>query len=353
MTVIRLFSCEPFHVGGTYGKSFLSGRGEGEILQAVMLKNGELSQASDFESCDLSEGELLLKLRLAGICRTDLELVAGYYPFSGVLGHEFVAEVIGGGSRYEGQRVVGEINASCQSCDFCKVEMGLHCPHRTVLGIVGRNGCFSNQFWLPERNLHIVPENVPDESAVFVEPLAAAFRIVEQVPMNSKQRWLVVGDGRLGQLVARVLALQGVQLTVLGRHSRKLSLLERLGIQTTREVEDVVPAEGSCGTFDFAVDCAGNSGGFDVARKALRPQGTLVLKSTYSGSLSCDASACVVDEIRIIGSRCGPFEPAIASLASGAIDPRDLIDAEFGLSEAMEAFSKASEKGVMKVLLRP
>jgi len=322
-------------------------------LQAITLDSGDLKFQTEMEVPRPKSGEVLLKLRLGGICRTDLELVAGYYPYSGVLGHEFVAEVVSGSERLQGRRVVGEINASCHLCDACKSGMDRHCPHRTVLGIVGRDGCFSDYFLFPEENLHEVPDHVPDESAVFVEPLAAAFRIVEQISTHPEQKWLVVGDGRLGQLVARVMALQGVKLTVLGRHPQKLSLLEKIGIQTTCEISDVLPAEGMQGVFDFAVDCAGNPSGFEIARRSLRPQGTLVLKSTYAGSLEIDASACVVDEITLLGSRCGRFEPAIDALASGAVDPLDLIDTEYPLEGGPEAFDKAAEKGVLKVLLRP
>ena len=323
-------------------------------MRSIHLNDGELKVCDRMKPHSVSgTGEVLLRMRLAGICRTDLELVAGYYPFSGVLGHEFVADVLSGSERWVGQRVVGEINASCYACDRCKSGSDHHCPHRTVLGIVGRDGCFSEEFLLPEKNLHPIPDHVPDEAAVFVEPLAAAFRIVEQVQASPDQRWLVVGDGRLGQLVARVLALQGVDLTVLGRHSRKLELLNNHAIHTTTEIGEVLPEPGAQGRFDFAVDCAGNASGFDLARRSLRPEGTLILKSTYAGSLQIDASACVVDEIRVIGSRCGPFEPAVAALASGEIDPRDLLDAEFSLNDGLEAFAKAAERGVMKVLLRP
>ncbi len=322
-------------------------------MRAITLNNGELGMQQDRVSPSSGEGEVLLDLRLAGICRTDLELVSGYYPYSGVLGHEFVADVVAGSDRLAGQRVVGEINASCFSCERCGSGSDHHCPHRTVLGIVGRDGCFSDRFLLPEKNLHVVPDHVPDESAVFVEPLAAAFRIVEQVRTEPGQKWLVVGDGRLGQLVARVLALQGVELMVVGRHPRTLELLEKLGIRTVTEATGSGSENGFPGGFDFAVDCAGNASGFDLARRSLRPEGTLILKSTYAGTLEIDASACVVDEVTVLGSRCGPFEPAIAALASGEIDPRDLTDAEFPLENGLEAFRKAAEKGVMKVLLRP
>jgi threonine dehydrogenase-like Zn-dependent dehydrogenase len=217
-----------------------------------------------------------------------------------------------------------------------------------VLGIVGRDGCFADSFLLPARNLLEVPDGVPDECSVFTEPLAAAMRIPQQIDLTPAVRCLVVGDGRLGQLVARVLSRHGVSLTVLGRHERKLALLTRLGIETTTDSRAV---DG--GQYDVAIECSGNSTGFEAARQALRPLGTLVMKSTYAGQLQCDASALVVDEIELVGSRCGPFAPALAALAGGSIDPRDLIDDVYDLGEGPAALSRAAEVGVLKVLMRP
>jgi threonine dehydrogenase-like Zn-dependent dehydrogenase len=256
----------------------------------------------------------------AGICNTDLELLRGYYPFSGVPGHEFVGVVEEGPVELRGRRVVGEINAGCGDCRACRAGLGNHCERRSVLGIVRRNGAFAEYLTLPAANLHPVPDDVPDEVAVFTEPLAAALEIQQQVSIQPGDRLLVVGDGKLGQLIARTLAPTGADLLVAGRHDKKLDLLRAAGIRagTADEVEN--------GRFDLAVECTGNPEGFTVARRALRPRGTLVLKSTYAGELRLDAASLVVDEITLVGSRCGPFAPAL-QLGQGrpaAADPRAL-----------------------------
>lgn len=317
-------------------------------MLGIWLEEKETSLRTDLDRNEIPAGEVRIRPSLLGVCRTDLELMAGYYPYRGVLGHEFVGLVEDGPEDWIGKRVVGGINATCGHCESCLSGRSHHCSSRTVLGIVGRDGCFADSFLLPARNLIEVPEHLSDECAVFTEPLAAAMRILEQVPVIPGDRWLVVGDGRLGQLVARVLATTGVDLTVLGKHERKLSLLSSLGITGT-----VDPDRVATGQFDVAVECAGNDSGFELARRSLRPEGTLILKSTYAGQLRCDASALVVDEIRLIGSRCGPFRPALAAMSEGKIDPRDLIDEEFALSRGISALEKAGQKGVMKVLIRP
>ena len=317
-------------------------------MRGLWLEKGEVDLRDDLESSVIPAGEVRIRPTLLGICRTDLELIAGYYPYRGVLGHEFVGVVEEGPDQWLGKKVVGEINATCGGCDSCQSGCSQHCPHRTVLGIVNRDGCFADSFLLPAANLIEVPDEVPDECAVFTEPLAAAMRVLEQVTAVRGDRWLVVGDGRLGQLVARVIAATGVDLLVLGRHERKLSLLSSLGIAVT-DNQEIIESD----QFDVAVECTGNSSGFEMARQSLRPGGTLVLKSTYAGDLHCDASALVVDEIQLVGSRCGPFRPALAALVEGSIDPRDLIDAELPLSEGIRALERAGQNGVMKVLLRP
>ena len=317
-------------------------------MRGIWLEEGQVSLRENLEIATVAADEVRIRPTLLGVCGTDLELMAGYYPFTGVLGHEFVGIVEQGPVEWLGKKVVGEINARCGHCPSCREGRSNHCPNRTVLGIVGRDGCFAESFLLPATNLLEVPQHVPDECSVFTEPLAAAMRILEQVSFIPGDRWLVVGDGRLGQLVARVVAATGVDLMVLGRHERKLALLAGHGIEVT---EDAGSLEGA--GFDGAIECSGNASGFAVARKALRPGGTLVLKSTYAGDLDCDASALVVDEIQLIGSRCGPFRPALAALADGSIDPRDLIDEQLALSEGVQALDKAGEKGLLKVLLRP
>jgi threonine dehydrogenase-like Zn-dependent dehydrogenase len=272
-------------------------------------------------------------------------LLRGYYPYTGILGHEFVGVVEQGPEHLKGQRVVGEINAVCGQCRFCRSGQPTHCENRTVLGIVNRNGAFAEYLCLPIENLHRVPDNVPTDVATFTEPVAAALEIQQQVKVSPAERVLVVGDGKLGQLVAQTLAVIGCDLLVVGRHQEKLANLAARGIQTGGE--DAVADRA----FDLSVECTGNPAGFAIARRALRPRGTLVLKSTYAGQLTFDASSLVVDEITLIGSRCGPFPAALDLLASGRVDVEPLIHARYPLSEGLAAFERASTKGVLKVLL--
>jgi 2-desacetyl-2-hydroxyethyl bacteriochlorophyllide A dehydrogenase len=291
-------------------------------------------------------GEALVQVRLAGICSTDLELVRGYYPFVGIIGHEFVGEVIAAAEAAPvGARVVGEINAACGSCATCRAGRPRHCPQRTVLGVRGRHGAFAEQLVLPARNLHRVPAHVADEAAVFVEPLAAALRVLEQVPIGRGDRVLLVGAGRLGQLVARVLARTGCTLAVVARHARQRALVTACGCTCVSE-EEVAPGE-----HDVVVEATGVPEGFHLARRAVRPGGTIVLKSTYRGRLELDASSLAVDEITVVGSRCGPFAPALGLLERHELDPRDLVEARYPLAEAAAALRRADQRGVMKVLL--
>ena len=291
-------------------------------------------------------GEALIKIRKAGICSTDLELVKGYYPYTGVIGHEFVGEVIeAADASWIGQRVVGEINVVCNQCEQCRNGRSIHCEHRTVLGIVNRDGTFAEFTQLPITNLHRVPASVPDEIAVFTEPLAAALEIQQQVQIKPSDRVLLVGAGRLGQLIAQTLALTGCHLRVVARHVRQQNLLQARGIQLIEE-ENIQPWR-----WDVVVEATGSPSGFTLARKAIRPRGTLVMKSTYKGEMSVNFSSIVVDEINIIGSRCGPFEPALRLLESRQVDPTVLIMNEFKLKDALKAFEHATETGVLKVLV--
>ncbi|HKY56285.1 MAG TPA: alcohol dehydrogenase catalytic domain-containing protein [Anaerolineales bacterium] len=298
--------------------------------------------------------EALVKIRKAGICNTDLELIKGYYPYTGVLGHEFVGEVVssplpegeGPGVR-AGDRVVGEINAVCNECEQCLNVRSTHCENRTVLGIVNRDGTFAEYTTLPIANLHRVPDSVPDEMAVFTEPLAAALEIQEQVQINPTDRVLLVGAGRLGQLIAQTLALTGCDLRVVARHAHQEDLLKKRGIRIISE-EEIKPWR-----WDIVVEATGSPGGFSLARQAIRPRGTLVMKSTYKGEININFSSIVVDEINIIGSRCGPFEPALRLMESKQVDPTVLIMDEFELTNASKAFERAAESGVLKVLVQP
>jgi threonine dehydrogenase-like Zn-dependent dehydrogenase len=283
---------------------------------------------------------------VAGICNTDLELVRGYYPFAGVPGHEFVGEVEEAPSAPEwiGRRVVGEINASCGRCDACARGERTHCERRTVLGIKGRDGALAESLVLPVENLHAVPDAVPDEVAVFTEPLAAALRVTEQVPLSAALRVVVLGDGKLAQLVGQVLAPR-CSLLVIGRHPEKLGHLARRGIATS-----VGPPKG-LKPADVVVECTGQSGGFALARQLVRPRGTIVLKSTYHGDTTLNLSAVVVDEVTLVGSRCGPFGPALESLSTGRVDVAPLVHARFPLARAEDAFAEAARPGVLKVLI--
>jgi len=315
-------------------------------MQALWLEKNRIS-IRDVPKPEKT-GEALIRIRKAGICSTDLELVKGYYPYTGILGHEFVGEVVEAPDRsWVGRRVVGEINAVCGACEACLNGRPTHCENRTVLGIVNRDGVFAEYTSLPLANLHRVPDSVPDEAAVFTEPLAAALEIQQQVQIRPTDRVLLVGAGRLGQLIAQTLALTGCDLRVVARHERARSLLRARGIGIIGE-DEIAPRR-----WDVVVEATGSPQGFGLARQAVRPRGTLVMKSTYKGELSVNFSSVVVDEVTIIGSRCGPFEPALRLLEKGEVDPTALIDARFRLSESLAAFERAAQPGTLKVLLEP
>jgi threonine dehydrogenase-like Zn-dependent dehydrogenase len=315
-------------------------------MQALWLENNQLD-LREVPEPDLP-GEALIRVRVAGICSTDLELVKGYYPFTGIIGHEFVGEVVEcDDPAWVGQRVVGDINVTCGNCEQCLGGRPTHCENRTVLGIAKRNGTFAEYTTLSVANLHLVPASVPDEMAVFTEPLAAALEIQEQVLIRPTDRVLVVGAGRLGQLIAQTLALTGCDLRVVARHPHQQKLLSERGIKLISE-ENVLPWR-----WDIAVEATGSPNGFSLARQAIRPRGTLVMKSTYKGEMSVNFSSIVVDEIHIIGSRCGPFDPALRLMEMGEVDPSVLIAAKFKLGEALQAFEHAAQPGVLKVLIEP
>lgn len=314
-------------------------------MRGIWLENGALRVREDLEIPEPPPGEALLRVLRAGVCNTDLELVRGYYPYTGVLGHEFVAEVVTGAPELAGQRVVGEINAVCGDCAACSAGRSTHCFERTVLGIVGRDGAFAEYLTLPVENLHLIPETVTTDAATFTEPLAAALEIQEQIEIGPNDRVLVAGTGKLGTLIAQTLAHTGCRLVAVNRRADKRELLERRGI------EMISPEEVEPGSFDIAVEVTGNPEGFALARVALRPRGTLVMKSTYAGKLEVDAASLVVDEITLVGSRCGPFAPALELLASGAVEVESMIEARYPLSEGLAAFENAAEPGVLKVLI--
>jgi threonine dehydrogenase-like Zn-dependent dehydrogenase len=322
-------------------------------MKGLWLENQELQLRTNIPIPEPSENEALVRVLSAGICNTDLELKRGYYPYKGILGHEFVGVVEKGPEHLLHKRVVGEINAACGYCRFCLQGHPTHCENRTVLGIVNRNGAFADYLCLPINNLHLVPDSLKTEVATFTEPVAAALEIQQQIIISPNHQVLVVGDGKLGQLVAQTLSLTGCDLLAVGRHQQKLANLEAQGIKVgfVDAVCDTLSGSLRERSFDITVECTGNDSGFDIARRALRPRGTLVLKSTYAGNLSLDASALVVDEITLIGSRCGPFAPALELLAQGKISVEPLIQARFPLADGLSAFERAQTRGVMKVLL--
>jgi threonine dehydrogenase-like Zn-dependent dehydrogenase len=292
-------------------------------------------------------GEARVRVVRAGICRTDIEILRGYVPFTGTLGHEFVGVVEDAHGRDDlvGARVVGEINVPCGACVSCRAGRGHHCPSRTVMGIVGRDGCIADAVVLPVANLHVVPAPVSDEAAVFAEPVAAAFRIAEQVDLSAVERALVMGDGKLGLLVAMALAPRVGALTLSGRHAHKLAIAARAGIPT------VLSGAREPGEFDLVVECTGRPEGLREALGRVRPLGTVVLKSTIAGETTAPLSMGVVNEVTVVGSRCGPFPPALEALASGRIDPRPLIEARYPLDDAEDALAHAARAGALKVLV--
>ncbi len=294
-------------------------------------------------------GEALVKVRMAGICNTDVEIARGYMDFTGVPGHEFVGEVESSPDpTLVGSRVVGEINAGCGRCGRCKTGMERHCAQRTVLGLLGRDGSFANYLTLPARNLVPVPEDLPDEKAVFAEPLAAALEILEQISIPPDHRVLVVGDGKLGLLVSMVLRLTGCDLTVAGKHPDKMALVEGRGVSVT--TLDSMPKDQD--QFDVVVEASGHPSGWDVAVNLVKPRGVLVLKSTYHGGMDFNPAPLVINEITVVGSRCGVFAPALRLMQSGLIDPSVLISRVVPFDHAEDGFRHSQEPGVLKVLFR-
>ena len=292
-------------------------------------------------------GEALVRVHQAGICATDIQLVRGYMGFQGILGHEFVGTVeqAYGHEHLNGRRVVGEINAACRTCPTCQAERLTHCPNRTTLGIDQRDGAFAEYLRLPVENLHPVPDNISDDQAVFTEPLAAACQILEQISITLNDHVVIIGDGKLGLLCAQVIHTTPCHLTVIGRHPDKLALLKNLGIQTTTQIEDVSPG------IDIAIEATGSPDGLKLANQILRPRGTLVMKSTYPGYTTFDFTSLVVNEINIVGSRCGPFPQALEMLEQNRVCVEPLIHSKFSINQGIEAIKLASTPGILKVLI--
>jgi len=315
-------------------------------MLAVHLENGHV-EVMDEPRPDRPEGFALIRLLYGGICNTDLELQRGYYGFSGIPGHEFVGEVVEGSSDWVGRRVVGEINLACGCCNWCRRALGRHCPHRDVLGIVRHPGAFREYLTLPERNLHVVPDEVPSERAVFAEPLAAACEILDQIALPCGAQIAVLGDGKLGLLVALVLNAFGHQVQQFGKHSEKLEIARRAGV-ATEILNDTVPEMA----YEWVVDATGSPQGLQQAVRMTRPRGTVVLKSTLHGAVGVDTAPVIVNEITLVGSRCGRFEPALDLLARNLIPVDEMISEQVPLDEAPRAFELAARKDMLKVLLR-
>lgn len=313
-------------------------------MRSIVLRSGRLTYYADYPRPQRASGEVLVRVLKAGVCETDLQLIQGYMGFEGVLGHEFVG--IAEEGRLKGKRVVGEINCNCQKCVVCNAGLGRHCPHRTVIGILNHDGAFADYVSVPEHNLHAVPDAISDEAAVFVEPLAAALEIPAQVPLMSGRRVVVLGDGRLGNLCAQVVASCGCNLQVIGKHQVKIEVLRNLGLEAV--LLDEVKGDR---TADVVVDCTGSPSGLSTALEFVRPRGTIVLKTTIAAEQSLTLAPVVIDEVTIVGSRCGDFVPAIAALQKGRINPLPLISATYPAEKSLEAIEAAKSGETLKVLI--
>jgi threonine dehydrogenase-like Zn-dependent dehydrogenase len=312
-------------------------------MRAVVLSDG-VRFDGDRKEPVCRETEALVRVSVAGICETDLQLVKGYMGFQGILGHEFVGVAQSG--PLQGRRVVGEINCSCWSCEMCTRGLPTHCLRRSVLGILGHDGAFADLIAVPQRNLHEVPDSLPDDIAVFTEPVAAAFQIPAQIPISRHDRVVVLGDGRLGNLCAQVLARRSDHVLVVGKHAEKLALLQSLGIATARL--DEVDRDRHA---DIVVDATGSDTGLPTALQLVRPRGTIVQKTTVAGTQTLAWAPFVIDEITLVGSRCGPFDQALAALESGRVDVSGMVSDRYDLARGVEALEHARSRPVLKVLL--
>ncbi len=316
-------------------------------MNAIRFDGTKLDLLTDYPKP--KSGESVVKVKLAGICGTDLEILQGYMSYKGIPGHEFVGVVEDSENKdLIGKRVVGEINAGCKTCTSCINGLERHCPNRTVLGILNRDGAFAQYLSLPEKNLHVVPDSIKDEQAVFVEPLAAAFEIIEQIHIEPNWEIAIVGDGRLAQLVVRVLKISCPNITCFGRHEKKLELLKKLGIKTKIGIDSNDEKK-----YDLVIEATGSDSGFSDTMKLIRPRGTVILKSTIASQNKLDLTPAVVNEVTVIGSRCGIFRPAINALESGSVSVEELVDSIYPLEKFQQAFEHAKKPGAMKILLKP
>ena len=301
-------------------------------------------ELKDLPKPKIKKGESLIKIHIAGICNTDIEITKGYMNFRGIVGHEFTGVVEKG--TFTGRRVVGEINLGCGYCDFCKKDLSRHCTNRSVLGIYKKNGAFADYITLPHKNLHPIPDNLSNEEAVFTEPTAAGMEIFEQVKIFPSDRTAVVGDGKLGQIIAQIVKLTGCYIKVYGKNEKKMELLEKLNINTDI-FNNVIKHK-----YDFVIECSGSPKGFETALKLVKSRGVIILKSTFVNSLKIETSKLVVDEITILGSRCGRFQPALRLLENRLIKVDYLISKIFSADQFKKAFNYAKRKDSLKVLLK-
>jgi len=314
-------------------------------MKAVMFIRKSIN-ISEVDKPARNKGEALIKIKYAGICNTDLEILKGYMSYTGVLGHEFAGVVVESDDRgLIGKRVVGEINLGCGKCLWCLSGNKRHCSNRTVLGILNKSGAMAEYLTLPDENLFVIPDAVSDQQAVFTEPIAAAFEILEQVHIKPDERVLLLGDGKLGQLIARVLNAAGINVLVVGKNENKLMLLE------SQQIHNILMDKFELCQFPVVIEATGSAGGFDLAMQCTEPKGTLVLKSTIAADTGMNFAPIVINEIKVIGSRCGPFAPALRALKDNRIQVEDLITNIFPVTESLKAFEAAQKPGSLKVLI--
>ncbi len=313
---------------------------------AYPTPGSRIAGASGGGSVNEDKPAALIRVHLAGICSTDLQIFKGYMGFTGVPGHEFVGSVADGPAELVGKRVVAEINFGCGRCDACARELSRHCADRSVMGILKADGAFAEYLVAPVKNLHVVPDALADEEAVFVEPLAAAFEILTQIPLDPGDEVLVLGDGKLGNLCAQALRLSGAKITALGKHPDKLALVKKAGVRTVL-LDDWRPRQ-----FDVVVEATGSASGLELALGAVRPRGTLILKSTIAGNHQVSLAPVVINEIHVIGSRCGPFPDALNALAARQISVAPLVEKIYALQDGVAAAAHAARRGTRKILLR-
>ena len=316
----------------------------------ALIFNDKLELKTDYPQATLKENEALIKVTMAGICNTDYEITKGYMGYNGILGHEFVGEVIeinGNDKSLLNKRVVGEINLGCNNCTWCAQNLARHCPNRSTLGILNKDGCFCEYLTMPLQNLLEVPENVSDEEAVFVEPLAAACEIIEQKHIRPDEKVVILGDGKLGLLIALTLNAMGLDVLLVGKHQNKLDIAKAQKVKTALlndiKIEPV---------YDVVVEATGSISGFETSVALTKPRGTLVLKSTIATGKELNLAPIVINEITVLGSRCGQFAPALRLLEQEKINVKPLISKIYNFDDAIEAFEANKQKDTIKVLMR-